>query len=298
MAAAEMPGPYDVRAYACIARAVTTHTCSMGAYRGVSRPVITLAIERLMDKAAAAFDLSPVEIRKRNLIDRFPYTSATGLVLDEGSYRETWREPPRTWTSRPSARASRRGANAACPASASQHFPNAPDTAVPPSRRAAWRSRRDGSPSSSPWTLRAAWKLASARAHTVKGCARRSRKSSPMRSAWRRKTCASSTAIPPHALRMGHLREPVAGHRRRRFNAGGAQDPREASHYGEPRPRGRNRGHRAGERRCQGLGHRSHGADLHVGARRLLSDLQLQRRDRSGHARKRRLRSSQHFSRA
>jgi carbon-monoxide dehydrogenase large subunit len=89
MAAAEMPGPYDVRAYACIARAVTTHTCSMGAYRGVSRPVITLAIERLMDKAAAAFDLSPVEIRKRNLIDRFPYTSATGLVLDEGSYRET-----------------------------------------------------------------------------------------------------------------------------------------------------------------------------------------------------------------
>jgi len=89
MAAAEMPGPYDVRAYACIARAVTTHTCSMGAYRGVSRPVITLAIERLMDKAAVAFDLSPVEIRKRNLIDQFPYTSATGLVLDEGSYRET-----------------------------------------------------------------------------------------------------------------------------------------------------------------------------------------------------------------
>ena len=89
MAAAEMPGPYDVRAYACIARAVTTHTCSMGAYRGVSRPVITLAIERLMDKAAAAFDLSPIEIRKRNLIDRFPYTTATGLVLDEGSYRET-----------------------------------------------------------------------------------------------------------------------------------------------------------------------------------------------------------------
>ena len=89
MAAAELPGPYDVRAYSCLARAVATHTCSMGAYRGVSRPVITLAIERLMDKAAAAFDLSPVEIRKRNLIGRFPYTSATGLVFDEGSYRET-----------------------------------------------------------------------------------------------------------------------------------------------------------------------------------------------------------------
>ena len=89
MAAAEMPGPYDVRAYSCLARGVATHTCPMAPYRGVSRPVITLAMERLMDKAAAAFALSPVEIRKRNLIDRFPYTSATGLVFDEGSYRET-----------------------------------------------------------------------------------------------------------------------------------------------------------------------------------------------------------------
>jgi carbon-monoxide dehydrogenase large subunit len=89
MAAAEMPGPYDVRAYSCTARGVATHTCPMAPYRGVARPVITLAIERLMDKAAAAFDLDPVEIRRRNLIERFPYTSATGLTFDEGSYRET-----------------------------------------------------------------------------------------------------------------------------------------------------------------------------------------------------------------
>ena len=89
MAAAELPGPYDVRAYACVARGVATHTCTMAPYRGVSRPVITTAIERLMDKAAAAFGVSPVEIRKRNLIGRFPYTSATGLVFDEGSYLQT-----------------------------------------------------------------------------------------------------------------------------------------------------------------------------------------------------------------
>ena len=89
MAAAELPGPYDVRAYACVARGVATHTCTMAPYRGVSRPVITTAIERLMDKAAAAFGVSPVEIRKRNLIGHFPYTSATGLVFDEGSYLQT-----------------------------------------------------------------------------------------------------------------------------------------------------------------------------------------------------------------
>ena len=89
MAMAELPGPYDVRAYACRARAVATHTCAMAPYRGVSRPVITFAIERLMDKAAAAIGICPVEIRKRNLITHFPYTSATGLVFDEGTYIET-----------------------------------------------------------------------------------------------------------------------------------------------------------------------------------------------------------------
>ena len=89
MAMAELPGPYDVAAYACVARGVATHTCTMAPYRGVSRPVITFAIERLMDKAAAAFDLGPDEIRRRNLIRTFPYTSATGLVFDEGSYVET-----------------------------------------------------------------------------------------------------------------------------------------------------------------------------------------------------------------
>ena len=61
MALAELPGPYDVGAYSCRARGVATNTSTMAPYRGVSRPVITFAIERLMDKAAAAFGLSPVE---------------------------------------------------------------------------------------------------------------------------------------------------------------------------------------------------------------------------------------------
>jgi carbon-monoxide dehydrogenase large subunit len=89
MAMAEMPGPYDVREYACVSRGVLTNTCPMAPYRGVSRPVITFTIERLMDKAAAAFGIDPVEIRRRNLIRTFPYTSAMGLVFDEATYVET-----------------------------------------------------------------------------------------------------------------------------------------------------------------------------------------------------------------
>ena len=89
MAMAELPGPYDVRAYACVARGVLTNTCPMAPYRGVSRPVITTALERLMDAAAAEFGIEPVEIRRRNLIEKFPYTSVTGLVFDAGSYQQT-----------------------------------------------------------------------------------------------------------------------------------------------------------------------------------------------------------------
>jgi carbon-monoxide dehydrogenase large subunit len=89
MAMAELPGPYDFRHYECRARGVLTNTCTMAPYRGVSRPVITFALERLMDKAAAAFAIDPVDIRRRNLIDKFPYTSAIGLVYDEASYQQT-----------------------------------------------------------------------------------------------------------------------------------------------------------------------------------------------------------------
>ncbi|HEX5211014.1 MAG TPA: xanthine dehydrogenase family protein molybdopterin-binding subunit [Pseudolabrys sp.] len=89
MAMAEMPGPYDVQQYQCRARGVLTNTCTMAAYRGVSRPIITLALERLMDKAGAAFGIDPVDVRRRNLIDKFPYTSAMGLVFDEASYQQT-----------------------------------------------------------------------------------------------------------------------------------------------------------------------------------------------------------------
>jgi carbon-monoxide dehydrogenase large subunit len=89
MAMAEMPGPYDVQQYQCLARGVVTNTCTMAAYRGVSRPIITFTLERLMDKAAKAFKLDPVDIRRRNLIDKFPYTSATGLIYDEATYKET-----------------------------------------------------------------------------------------------------------------------------------------------------------------------------------------------------------------
>jgi carbon-monoxide dehydrogenase large subunit len=67
MALADMPGPYQVPEYRVRARGVTTNTCPMAPYRGVSRPVITAAMERLMDCGATRLGLDPIEIRRRNL---------------------------------------------------------------------------------------------------------------------------------------------------------------------------------------------------------------------------------------
>jgi aerobic carbon-monoxide dehydrogenase large subunit len=88
MALAELPGPYAVGHYDVRARAVLTNKCPIAPYRGVSRPVQTLAMERLMDVAARRFGADPVDIRRMNLVRDFPYTTAAGLVLDAGSYAE------------------------------------------------------------------------------------------------------------------------------------------------------------------------------------------------------------------
>ena len=95
MALAELPGPYDFAQYGVRSRAVVTHTGMMAPYRGVSRPMLTFSMERLMDIAATRFAIDPVEIRRRNLVRRFPHRTASGLLLDEGSYLEAMEDAVR-----------------------------------------------------------------------------------------------------------------------------------------------------------------------------------------------------------
>ena len=124
MAMAELPGPYDFRAYECRARGVLTNTCTMAPYRGVSRPVLTFALERAMDKAAAAFGLEPVDIRRRNLIDKFPLHLADRPGVRRGELQaDPGAGGAGTSTCPPSARGSRKRApRAAISASASPPF--------------------------------------------------------------------------------------------------------------------------------------------------------------------------------
>jgi carbon-monoxide dehydrogenase large subunit len=85
-ASENVTGPYDVAAYERTVKAVVTNKAPMGPYRGVGRVIACLAMERAMDELAARLGLDPAEIRRRNLVREFPYTTAAGLRFESGDY--------------------------------------------------------------------------------------------------------------------------------------------------------------------------------------------------------------------
>jgi CO/xanthine dehydrogenase Mo-binding subunit len=74
------PGPYFCPNVRMRGRAVATNTPPHGAFRGFGAPQSLFALERHMDRVAAAAGLTPDEFRKRNFI-RTGETSAVGQVM-------------------------------------------------------------------------------------------------------------------------------------------------------------------------------------------------------------------------
>jgi len=93
-------GPYRVPNFAGRTRSVTTNKTPLNVYRGAGHPQAVFAMERLMDRAAAALGLDRAEIRRRNLIaaDAFPvdrgvaYPGAGRIVYDSGDYERCLNE--------------------------------------------------------------------------------------------------------------------------------------------------------------------------------------------------------------
>ncbi|AQS56150.1 xanthine dehydrogenase family protein molybdopterin-binding subunit [Novibacillus thermophilus] len=83
------PGPYKIRQAQVDTYGVFTNTTPTDAYRGAGRPEATYLIERMVDLFAEEIGMDPVEIRRRNLIekDEFPYDNALGLQYDSGDYK-------------------------------------------------------------------------------------------------------------------------------------------------------------------------------------------------------------------
>jgi aerobic carbon-monoxide dehydrogenase large subunit len=81
-------GAYDIPAYSFSCIGVFTNMTPTDAYRGAGRPEATSPMARAVAARAVTVGYDPAEIRRRNLIaaDKFPYSSAPGLVFDSGNY--------------------------------------------------------------------------------------------------------------------------------------------------------------------------------------------------------------------
>ncbi len=74
------PGPYYCPNVRVRGRAVATNVPPHGAFRGFGAPQSIFALERHMDRVAAAIDMPPAELRRKNFIQT-GQTSAVGQVM-------------------------------------------------------------------------------------------------------------------------------------------------------------------------------------------------------------------------
>jgi 2-furoyl-CoA dehydrogenase large subunit len=83
-----LTGAYDIRHVSVRNRVVMTNKTPTGLNRGFGGPQIYYALERLMQRIAVTLELDPLAVIRRNLVPSgaFPYSTATGGLLDSGDY--------------------------------------------------------------------------------------------------------------------------------------------------------------------------------------------------------------------
>jgi carbon-monoxide dehydrogenase large subunit len=81
-----LSGVYDVPAAYARIRLALTNTAPMAAYRGAGRPIMSYAIERLVDHAAHELGVDPAQFRRKSMVTTFPYRIAAGFEYDCGDF--------------------------------------------------------------------------------------------------------------------------------------------------------------------------------------------------------------------
>jgi CO/xanthine dehydrogenase Mo-binding subunit len=79
---------YRTPAIALEGHAVVTNKCPVIPNRGIGKPGMCFVWERMMDRVAQELGMSPIEVRRKNLIraDEMPYATPSGNVYDSGDY--------------------------------------------------------------------------------------------------------------------------------------------------------------------------------------------------------------------
>jgi len=84
---------YRVRALSYEGYSVVTNRCPVVANRGIGKPFMCFAVERMVDAVARELKIDRSEIRFRNFIqpNEFPYDTPSGQTYDSGDYPEMLR---------------------------------------------------------------------------------------------------------------------------------------------------------------------------------------------------------------
>lgn len=82
--------PYEIENYRARGRVVFQNKNMMCQYRAVGHPIAMAICDGLLEDAAAAIRMDPVEMRRRNLMgdDSYPRESASGMKLDDLSHQK------------------------------------------------------------------------------------------------------------------------------------------------------------------------------------------------------------------
>jgi carbon-monoxide dehydrogenase large subunit len=81
-----LSGVYDVQAAYARIRLAFTNTAPMAAYRGAGRPIMSYAIERVVEHAAHELGVDPAQLRRNSFVSSFPYKIAAGFEYDCGDF--------------------------------------------------------------------------------------------------------------------------------------------------------------------------------------------------------------------
>ncbi|MFN6980239.1 MAG: xanthine dehydrogenase family protein molybdopterin-binding subunit, partial [Gemmobacter sp.] len=81
-----LTGVYAIPLAFVNAKGIYTNTTQVDAYRGAGRPEAIYTLERCMDEAARALGVDPVDLRLRNVVQDFPYTTVSGESYDVGDF--------------------------------------------------------------------------------------------------------------------------------------------------------------------------------------------------------------------
>ncbi|HEU4344299.1 MAG TPA: xanthine dehydrogenase family protein molybdopterin-binding subunit [Candidatus Binatia bacterium] len=82
---------YTIRAVQFDGYSVMTNKCPSGANRGIGKPFMCFALERMVDEVARRLGKDRIELRRQNLVspESMPHTSPTGSFIDSGNFPET-----------------------------------------------------------------------------------------------------------------------------------------------------------------------------------------------------------------